>query len=359
MRYLDALQAIADRAVRVITERFPGHPLLVIVNRSAGTAARHRRLRRVVSQLPPLKPLSGSLQESASATIIWTDSVAILRESIQQWFQKLPAGHSAPIVVSIGGDGTHNQVFQAGRAVSEQIWYYRLPVGSGNDAVPDTSVVEALQALDHPCAPQWIPAVEVVTRRARYEAFNIASVGIDAFVTAMHQRWRRRLPGNTYRLIANVALLLYEPLVRLAPMTIVVRNDGSAPEVLVTAPQRVMLAAFGAGGNRTYGDHIRILPDRRNICVITHAGLLRKLAMKRLLFHGSHPEQRETLMAEGMEMELHYDRSLPLQVDGEAAWLQPEDYPVTIRVVPRAARILEPLRVAQEAGESGMEFVVG
>jgi len=192
-------------------------------------------------------------------------------------------------------------------------------------------------------APRWIPAVRITTPRWRQYAFNIASVGIDAYVTLLHNRWRSVLPGNTYRLLVDLAVLRYDQALRVGPLSLrgttwdgSIRDLGETPRSLVV---------MGVSGNRTYGDHMHVLPGEDNVCVIERAGLVDKMRMKRLFYEGSHVTEAITSTYTLQRLEARYGGSLPLQYDGEACYLSAEDFPVTLEVVHSAVRVLAPDRV--------------
>lgn len=332
MHYRESLQLLADYITTSLAACFPGHPVLGVINERAGTVTRHGELEAVVDRLPrSLPPPSTEVNSST----VWTDSVEALQDVLSDWFDRSVTRKTpTPIVVSLGGDGTHNQVMRSVTASAENIWFFRVPIGSGNDAVGIDSLQEVLASLSADLAPVWVPEVEVVTPRRTLHAFNIASVGIDAFVTMMHDRLRRVLPGNTYRIVANIAILAYERLVNLAPLHIVTADEdlGSQERILV---------AFGVHGKLTYGDHIRILPGDDNLCIFRRVSLRQKLRMKRLIFRGEHVNHPITTMRQTREITLHYNQRLPVQVDGEADWLEPDDFPLIMRTRERARRVLQ------------------
>lgn len=335
MQYRDALQLIADYVTASLARARPGHPVLGVINSRAGTAARHRAVIQVAENLT----ISRGDTDGEDLTTVWTDSVEALHEVMQRWVERVGArsGGKTPIIASFGGDGTHNQVLRAVPSGPDgeapQIWFFRVPLGSGNDAVGVSSLPAVIESLSAPLEPVWIPEVEVRTPRRTLRSFNIASVGIDAFVTMMHHRLRKALPGNTYRIIANLALLIYERLVNLGPISV-----ETAEEDLGEA--RRALIAFGVHGNLTYGDHIRILPGEENLCVFESVSLLGKLKMKRLLMEGNHVHQPLTTMRSTNRITLRYDRRLTVQVDGEADWLEAEDFPLVMQIRERSRMVL-------------------
>lgn len=337
MHYHSALQAIADYVTTRLARHFPGQAVLGVINGRAGTVSRHRMVQRVVEELSATVPQWPRAVESGSdVTTVWTESVEGLHGVVRDWYRRnSQTKRKPPILVSLGGDGTHNQVMRALEVAGDRVWYFRVPLGSGNDAVEMESLGQLLLALEEKPIPKWIPEVRVQTPRQSFRAFNITSVGIDAFVTMKHQQLRRVLPGNTYRIIANAAVLIFERLVGLGPTSI------TTPEEDLGCAERVLIA-MGVTGRRTYGDHIRILPGDENLCILGSASLRNKLRLKKLLFAGDHVFDPIATMRRTESVTIDYDGRLPMQVDGEATWLESEDFPLTMRIHPRALLVVEP-----------------
>jgi diacylglycerol kinase family enzyme len=252
---------------------------------------------------------------------------------------RLAASDAAePVIVSLGGDGTHNHVLQASLDCGGRGLFLRLPLGSGNDAAGTESLEQSLVDLEGVMAPRWIPAVRIRTPQWERYAFNIASVGLDAYVTILHEKWRRILPGNTYRLLVDLAVLRYDQALEVGPIALRgTAFDGSTVD-LGTTPRS--LVVMGASGNRTYGDHMRVLPGEENVCVIERAGLLEKLRMKQLFYEGRHVDEPITAMYRLQRLAAEYSGTLPLQYDGEARYLNADDFPLTMEAVRSAVRVL-------------------
>lgn len=339
--YQSALERIIAEVDEALERQFPQFPRLYIANTHAGT---HRRRKRAILVAERLEA-EGRGKSRIDHPIAWTSTTEEAIDVVKNGLHGSEA-RSAPstIVVTLGGDGTHNHCLAAGVGEPDRFSFLRIPLGSGNDATTTASLEEFLSSLKDPLHEQWIPAVEIVsqeeTRRPLF-AFNIASVGIDAFITAMHDRWRGILPGNTYRLLVNLAVLRYERIVdlRACRLTILDR-DGTlhdAGEAVRT------LIAFGATGHRTYGDHMNVLPGEENLCVMGNAGLRDKLRMKRLFFRGEHIDDPISTMYRAQELRIEYDGRLPLQMDGETIWLEPSSFPIRMRVRERAVRTVDPV----------------
>ncbi|MFO8042417.1 MAG: hypothetical protein R6U25_04375 [Alkalispirochaeta sp.] len=361
--YRAAVECIARWTGERLRRRFPHNPQIFICNASAGTRHRHRTVRAVARSrcgggraggvagaggaAGAGNVRSSSRNGSAGTTdrappeLWWTGSGEEARERVAA---RLADGDARePVIVSLGGDGTHNHILQAGIDLGGYGIFLRLPLGSGNDAAGVESLEQALDDLEGIMTPRWIAAVRVGTPQWYRFAFNIASVGLDAYVTLLHNRWRGVLPGNTYRLLVDLAVLRYDRALRVGPLAL--RGTTFAGESVDLGSTSRSLVAMGVSGNLTYGDHMRVLPGAENVCVIERAGLLEKLRMKRLFYEGRHTEESITALYSLKELTGEYSGTLPLQYDGEARFLRAEDFPLTMEVISSAVRVLAPDRV--------------
>lgn len=118
------------------------------------------------------------------------------------------------LIVTAGGDGTSRGTLISALDLPEEVrttlLFFRLPLGTGNDAAdaPDwTSALEVLSGRGR--ALFSVKALPVVEVRAPglpvHYAFNIASVGLDAFVVHLTNRLKTWFPGNSYSLMVDAA----------------------------------------------------------------------------------------------------------------------------------------------------------
>jgi diacylglycerol kinase family enzyme len=238
------------------------------------------------------------------------------------------------LVVSVGGDGTHADLmtmfYQVPDHVLERLLLLRLPFGTGDDNADGRTVEEACTLLFTDGALTRAAAVrmEAVGMSPRF-AFNIASLGIDAFITDVTNRLKRYLPRNAYRLIANITTVFYECFNPIGDMHLT--RDPEAAHGGSVDPNlegKIALVAFGVSGRRTYGNGMQILPGGDNVCAISTANVFRKLEIKRRLYHATHLETDLAHSFSARRLIVNYDRALPYQLDGEAAWLTPQHFPV-------------------------------
>lgn len=250
------------------------------------------------------------------------------------------------LIICAGGDGTSLEVqsvlCNAAPEIRENFAVIRVPMGTGNDGADAREVAGALDLLLHPSRIEPARAVRLTTATAGkgpFLAFNILSVGLDAFVTHMTNKMKGNLPGDFYKLWVDIASLLYDRIYTVGPLDIRVFND-TEPEGKVLR-ETALLMAVGASGHRTYGSNKRILPDDRNVCIVRQMSLLRKLTLKGLFTTGAHVNKPESLLFNAARVEFRGEYPILAQMDGESVLLQPEDFPAVIELTEPVIPVLK------------------
>jgi diacylglycerol kinase family enzyme len=256
------------------------------------------------------------------------------------------------LIITAGGDGTSNEVlsvlYQAPEALRRHFAVLRLPMGTGNDGADAPELDQALEFLVGPVNIALAPALRLVTATAGkgpFLAFNILSVGLDAFVTHMTNRMKGKLPGDSYKLWVDIAALFYDRIYRVGAMD-VRALDGEGREVK-RFKEELLLLAVGASGRRTYGAGKKILPDDRNVCAIRQMPLTRKLFLKDLFNTGGHIDKVEAIPFSARRVEFSGLYPILAQMDGETVLLSPGDFPAAIElsdpVIPVLRKVPAPL----------------
>jgi diacylglycerol kinase family enzyme len=295
------------------------------------------------------------------------------------------------LIVTAGGDGTSLEVlevlFQAPESFRSRCAILRLPMGTGNDGADAWELADALELLvrpsriefvrglmlstaagktwpwqpgdsdaihgESPCCHPWQPGDSDAIHGESpcchpwqpggnpLLAFNILSVGLDAFVTHMTNKMKGNLPGDSYKLWVDIASLLYDRLYKVGPMD-VTAFDEKGREVR-NFREKVLLCAMGADGHRSYGSRKMILPDDRNVCVVEQMPLLRKVALKGLFTTGEHIHERESQLFTAGRIVLSGEHPVLAQMDGETILLTKEDFPATIELTAKVIPVLRKL----------------
>ena len=241
------------------------------------------------------------------------------------------------LVIIASGDGTSleflDQLSRVDDEFRRRVCVLRLPMGTGNDGSDGRQLRDSLSRLCGKGSIAEQSALRVfpasggpASKRARdgfWSAFNIASIGLDAYVTHKTNELKSKLPGNSYKMWVDVASIFYDRVYPVLDMTITAdRKQQNAWQ------GQFLLCAMGVSGRRTYGANKPILPDSDNVCAIRQMPLLRKLQLKDPITRGEHRKFPEALFCSASRLEIAYSGKLLVQMDGEAELLLPADFPL-------------------------------
>lgn len=250
------------------------------------------------------------------------------------------------LFIIFGGDGTateaaseiHRYIERGG--TGDNTVLFRLPMGTGNDGLDADTMETAFTICRGPCVSKKIPLLEIkLASGIKKYATNIASFGLDAYVTDKTNKLKKAIAGSFYSVMVDVAALFYELSADMSPFEIEYTDDkGVRREESFTA----LLLAMGVTGNRTYGGGKLVLPGHENVCRIGRMKLRRKFAVKELLYKGEHTELDEVVMFTAGEMKVSFPSNILFQHDGEVIPLSPDDFPVGLKVLPPSVQVLRP-----------------
>ncbi len=320
----------------------------VILSPGAGGFTKSSRFEKLRKELDVLLEKADSRPRSPCRTTIRIAAypghpAIIASETAEALLREEAAGRNEGrhFLVVLGGDGTHNEVLGSLSALPddllERITVFRLPLGTGNDGADADTLSASAEVLAGRGEVKKAGAVKISPRGLpSFHSFNIVSLGIDAFVTGMTNRFKRILPGDVYKLIADASTLFYERLYGVKDMRIGLQGSESKKEI----SGKFILVAFGVSGGRSYGDHKKVLPGMENLCAIRTRPLREKLALKPRLYEGTHAGLPGVEMLEAERIVIDYRGRIPIQTDGEASILLEENFPCTLEVVEPRIRIL-------------------
>ena len=100
------------------------------------------------------------------------------------------------------------------------------------------------------------------------------------------------------------------------------------------------MVVVGISGARTYGGHLPVLPGSENVCLIGRMSAFRKIRVKKLLYIGKHGELPEVSFYRAYKVDVAYKGRIPMQLDGELTWLDPGDFPVTMKILEPKIKVL-------------------
>jgi diacylglycerol kinase family enzyme len=250
------------------------------------------------------------------------------------------------LLITAGGDGTSLEalieLYSLPESLKSDFAILRLPMGTGNDGADSWELVGALERLLSPSKIAFARALKLTTSttgKGPFLAFNILSVGLDAFVTHMTNKMKRFFPGDSYKLWVDIASLFYDRVYTVGEMEAQFFDENSG--LIDTLRQKMLLLAVGVSGKRTYGSHKWILPDSRNVCAVKQMPLLRKVALKDLFTTGGHIHKPESTLYNASRVVFSTVNPILAQMDGETVLLENADYPGTIELTEPCIPILE------------------
>jgi len=270
------------------------------------------------------------------------DEACNLALKIVRKLTKLQDGHLRLLILA-GGDGFHRGIcsvlVQKTPLLLQNCILFRLPMGTGNDSADARSVEEALFILNTMRTTKKDAIIEVQTSLGSiHHACNTVCFGIDAFVSLLTNKMKKLIgSASIYRFFANIAVLFYELFYPLREWNIMVsKPDGGIEE----RRGGYLLNVFGRKGNTTYGGGMKVLPGKTNYLLVQPQSLLKKIRLKPLFYRGAHQHLPTMEFFLSDRVEINYDGSILMALDGEVVALSPDDFPLVIKRIPDVLTIL-------------------
>jgi len=252
------------------------------------------------------------------------------------------------IVMTAGGDGTSletaTSLVELPEPERSRFCILRLPMGTGNDGSEGRELGASLGRLLGPMAFELRSALRVVPRpeggKRPMWSFNIASIGLDAFVCEMTNKLKAIFPGDFFKFWVDVSSIFYDRLWPPAPLSVTAFDSAGAQVSSFDEPS--LLLAVGVSGHRTYGSNTPIFPDDDNVCAVRQMPLLKKLALKEKLTTGRHRGLDVVRLFSATRVRIDYAERILLQREGEVTELDASDFPLEIQVTKPIYNVLMP-----------------
>lgn len=335
---------------------FPESKLIVdiIANPKAGGFKRRRFAARRKNELQQVVALASALprrEKEVQVRLHLTERCGHASAIAQRVIERTSANgqDSLQIIMTAGGDGTSletaERLLHLPEEKKDQFALLRLPMGTGNDGSEGRDLVVALGRFLSPLRLERRAAVQVRPAeeggKSPLWAFNIASVGLDAYVADKTNKLKSVFPGDSYKFWVNLATMLYDRAYRVVPMGLKVWSGGKKP-IHISQKERLFVA-MGASGYRQYGSNKRILPGPENVVSCSQTTLLRKLLVKGSIEKGKHEAVREIEHYSATSIEIENSERIPLQCDGEAEVLAGCDFPLVMECIPSLYNVIVPV----------------
>jgi diacylglycerol kinase family enzyme len=348
----DGLSFLLDRAPS-LPGRLAGS--LLVANPTAGgfTRPSYSKLRH--AELLALKERASGLPKREGAPLLevgLTRKPAHAAELARDFFAASRASGLREgefrLVMPAGGDGTSHEVLSALMELPrEERMHYavlRLPFGTGNDGSDGRDLLACLGRLLAPCAAAPKTAILSAPNpeggKRPIWSFNIASLGADAFIAHMTNKFKTVFPGDFYKLWVDIASVFYD--FAWPSRGLGLKAFSGQGSLVRDFRRRLLLLAVGASGRRQYGSNKAILPGEDNVCAIDQMSLMRKLAVKGPIQTGGHKAFPEVDLFSARRLVLDYDDRVLFQADGEITRFEAADFPLVMDLVAEAFLCLSP-----------------
>ena len=279
------------------------------------------------------------------------------------------------LIVTAGGDGTSLEVQTAlykcamegpkqHEAITTKLTILRLPLGTGNDGTDGHTVEENIDLLKGGLVftnakavlvyPENEPTEDEIRRsangkqpekyqdienKAPWYTFNIASMGLDAYVVYMTNLVKKKLPGNFYHLCVPLSGFVYDKDFPSGRAKIEMFDlDGNKTGEAETP---ITLMAFGASGYRVYGGGHKILPNEHNLCICPKVSLLTLIKENHRFVDGSFVGTNLASLHTAEKIRVSYDKPILMQCDGETVMLSPAHFPLIMERTEPCLRVLQ------------------
>ena len=355
--------------------------LYFIANKTAGCFTNSKKAESlkkyfstVISQVQDLPECTASI----SYKIFSTEYAGHAKDLTQSVVSQLIASDqddSESMIITAGGDGTSLEVqttlfkeaMQGPKhndAIMNHITILRLPLGTGNDGTDGHKIEDTIELLRGGLVFANDRAVRIYPEnqpddaavracgkepskycdpnfRAPWYAFNIASIGLDAYVVYMTNRVKKTLPGNFYHLCVPLSGLVYDKDFPTGTARLEFYDGHEEKTGELTIP--LMLMAFGASGNRVYGGGHKVLPDSNNLCVAPKISLWTLLKENHRFVDGSFKGTPLATLHTVEKLRVFYVYPVLMQCDGETVMLSPAHFPLIIELTEPCLRVLKPI----------------
>ena len=241
--------------------------------------------------------------------------------------QALRAVEAREVPVVMGGDGLVGAI--GGALAGAETPLGIVPGGRGNDLARVLGIPDDPEGAVETIATGHARQIDVGEANGK-RFLGIASTGFDSEANRIANETRLPLGNLVYAYGALRALLGWKP------VRFTIRVD----------EERIRFTGYtvAAANNRAYGGGMFVAPDAElsdgefDIVTLAEVGKLRFLSNLPKVFKGTHIDEDEVRVFRASHLELSASRPLAVYADGEHL----TDLPASLRVLPRALRVLAP-----------------
>ncbi len=216
-------------------------------------------------------------------------------------------------VIICGGDGTFNRFVNATEDLEIENELYFLATGGGNDFFNDLDLKPSIKPLLINDYIKNLPSLYVKGKSYRF--INGVGYGVDGYCCEVRdEKKKKKSKKVNYTLIALKGLLFY-----FKPRNATVTVDGKEYKYKNVWMATTMLGRFFGGGMMIAPMQKRDNPDDTLSLILLHdLTKLKVLYIFLSVFKGKHIKYKSVVAVhQGHEISVTYDKSAPMQIDGE------------------------------------------
>lgn len=277
-----------------------------------------------------------------------SEIVTTIFQNYQKTLENEDSKTQRVLIITAGGDGTSLEVqtsllkiaFESKEnyeIITNSFSILRLPFGTGNDGSDGRTLEDSLLRLTFPSHIELQKAVKVscnntddLSDNSPWYSFNLASVGIDAYITHMTNKMKKVFPGDFYKLWVNLSCLFYRNHYKNLPMQVEFYDDKD--NLITSLSEKIEFCLLGVSGNRTYGSNHKILPTEDNACITESLSLFTKLANMKAFEDGTHVDKNFSKFYTASKLVMKYSGKILVQLDGESYILNKVNFPLTMEL---------------------------
>ncbi len=263
--------------------------------------------------------------------VSWTPSsgsaTALARQASEQ---------GAELIISVGGDGTINEIINGIIQSPAQPALGIIPAGWANDFIKSTTIPKDILQACQIISRKKTKLIDVGLINEHTYFANVCGIGFDADIAALANQMKTRYPHwKTLSAYVYVFATIQKLLSPLPSFQAKITIDGHIIE------KELLLVAIANG--RIEGGKFNITPKAEiddgllDICIIEKMNRFRCLYLLPKAIKGTHHEVSEVSFFKGKEILIELDRSVTAQVAGE---ILPAETSYHIKVLPEKLNLI-------------------
>ncbi|MGE4413615.1 MAG: diacylglycerol kinase family protein [Candidatus Caldatribacteriota bacterium] len=294
----------------------------LIINHTAGGGKPQKIISEIISYFDTM---------NLKYHLSWTPSPGGATTLAQQ-----AAEQGADLIISVGGDGTINEIINGIIPTQNQPALGIIPAGWANDFIKSTSIPKDIFQACQIIPKQKTKMIDIGLINEQMYFANVCGIGFDAEIAARANQMKINHPDwktlSAYVYVFATIQKLLSPL--------------SSFQAKITIDRQVLegeMLFIAIANGRVEGGKFNITPDAEiddgllDICVVGKMNRFRSLYLLPKAIKGTHREVAEVSFFKGKEIMVEADREVTAQVAGE---IIPAQNNYHIKILPKKLNLI-------------------